>query len=226
MTISVHGEEQVSTEETWKLLVVDWERVTVSTPQSCGGVSTMSSIENLIDLFELAGKLKQTDRAGWITQLGIRNPESVADHSYRCAVMGLFLSNETGTDALRLVQMLLLHDLHESVIGDLDKPTKNRMGPQRVRAIENKGVRQVASALPDNLRIEYASVWRELLEGATAEAVLATDIDKLEMALQALEYERQGYPREKLEEFWRYVDENIKTPIGQDLLRALRKRRQ
>jgi putative hydrolase of HD superfamily len=190
------------------------------------GVSIMSSIENLIDLFELAGKLKQTERTGWTTQLGIRKPESVADHSYRCAIMGLFLSNETGTDILRLVQMLLLHDLHESVIGDLDKPTKIRMGPERVRDIEDEAVSQVASALPDNLRREYTSVWHELMEGATSEAVLATDIDKLEMALQALEYERQGYPREKLEEFWRYVDENVKTPIGQDILRVLRKRRQ
>jgi putative hydrolase of HD superfamily len=99
------------------------------------------------------------------------------------------------------------------------------MGPERVRDIEDKGVSQVASALPDNLRKEYTSVWHELMEGATSEAVLATDIDKLEMTLQALEYERQGYPKEKLEEFWRYVDENIKTPIGQEILRALRKRR-
>ena len=189
------------------------------------GVSIMSYVENLIDLFELAGKLKETDRTGWANQLGIRKPESVADHSYRCAVMGLCLSEETGTDAFRLVQMLLLHDLHESVIGDLDRPMKKKMGPERVRDIEDKGVNQVASALPDNLRKEYTSVWHELMEGATSEAVLATDIDKLEMTLQALEYERQGYPKEKLEEFWRYVDENIKTPIGQEILRALRKRR-
>ena len=186
----------------------------------------MSSIENLVDLFELAGKLKQTERTGWTTQLGIRKPESVADHSYRCAIMGLFLSNETRTDILRLVQMLLLHDLHESVIGDLDKPTKIRMGPERVRDIEDEAVSQVASALPDGLRREYASVWHEFMEGATPEAVLATDIDKLEMALQALEYQRQGYSRAKLEEFWRHVDENIKTPVGQQILRALKKRRQ
>ncbi len=41
-------------------------------------------------LFRASGKLKTIKRAGWVKKAGIENAESVADHSFRTAVIGAF----------------------------------------------------------------------------------------------------------------------------------------
>jgi len=66
-----------------------------------------------------AGQLKKNPRSGWLS-IGIKNPESIADHSWRTALIGFLLARMEGADANRVVEMCILHDLPESRIGDLN----------------------------------------------------------------------------------------------------------
>ena len=68
-------------------------------------------------LFEM-GYLKDVTRAGWLL-LGIPQPESVAEHSFRVAVIALLLAAAEGADTGRAVALGLLHDAHETRIGDV-----------------------------------------------------------------------------------------------------------
>lgn len=62
-------------------------------------------------------------------------PESVADHSYRAAVLAMALP--PGLDRDRCVKMALLHDLAESMVGDITPScgvtTEEKHGRERVR---------------------------------------------------------------------------------------------
>lgn len=49
--------------------------------------------ENIIEFFRIVGKLKKVERTGWVTQIGIPNPESVAEHSFRAVIIGMFISD-------------------------------------------------------------------------------------------------------------------------------------
>jgi putative hydrolase of HD superfamily len=69
-------------------------------------------------LMKHSGKLKELKRTGWV-ESGILEPESVADHSYRTTLLAMILSDQKGLDTLKTVKMALLHDLVESVTGDL-----------------------------------------------------------------------------------------------------------
>ena len=43
------------------------------------------------DIFKSAINLKKIKRQGWIDKLSLKNPESVADHSYSMAIMGMMV---------------------------------------------------------------------------------------------------------------------------------------
>ena len=71
-----------------------------------------------IDFFKTSANLKKIHRQGWVDKLSLNNPESVADHSYSMAVMGMVLSDLENYDSEKILKMILLHDLAESEIGD------------------------------------------------------------------------------------------------------------
>ena len=68
-------------------------------------------------LFEM-GHLKQLARAGWLL-LGVPQPESVAEHTFRVGIVGIALAAQEGADIGRTAALCLLHDSPESRIGDV-----------------------------------------------------------------------------------------------------------
>ncbi|MCK4222799.1 HD domain-containing protein, partial [Candidatus Bathyarchaeota archaeon] len=75
------------------------------------------------------------------------------------------------------------------------------------------------------LREQYLLLWDEFKAQNTPEAILANDIDKIEMVLQALEYEEKGWDPNKLEVFWVSAEREIKTPRIRDLFLILKEKR-
>jgi len=72
----------------------------------------------ILRLAAFAGKLKRISRAGWIKE-HVKDPESVAEHSYRLALMTMFASIDREIDQAKAIKMALVHDLAESQIGDI-----------------------------------------------------------------------------------------------------------
>ena len=47
----------------------------------------------ILDFLNITANLKTISRQGWIDKLSITNPESVADHTYSMAIIGMILSD-------------------------------------------------------------------------------------------------------------------------------------
>lgn len=179
----------------------------------------MKRESRIVDFFLTVGRLKRTPRSGWMVR-GIPNPESVAEHVFRTAIIAMVLSDELGLDTERVLRMALLHDLAESMILDLDKVSSSYLGEAK-RIAEDRAVEDLLSGLDDR----YLELWRELREGRSMEAKLVRLADALEMVIQALEYEEIGFSRRILDEFWQVLDElEVPEEIG-GLLDEIRKRR-
>ena len=73
-----------------------------------------------VNFFAEAGLLKKIKRSGWWVA-GIKNPESVAEHSFRCAVMGYYMAHAENADPFKVMTMALFNDIHEARINDLHK---------------------------------------------------------------------------------------------------------
>jgi putative hydrolase of HD superfamily len=184
-----------------------------------------TSVERLLRFSQTIGKLKLVKRTGWISQVGIDEPESVADHSFRCAMLGMCIGDLLDLETEKLVRMLLLHDIQEALTGDFDYDAKKDKGIRRVRCQQRTAIKDILSWLPARLKDQYLLLWEEYEHQTTPEAILAHDIDKIEMLAQALEYERQGYDRQRLGTFWNEAKGQIETPTIQNMLKLLADKR-
>jgi len=150
------------------------------------------------DFFKIILDLKNIQRKGWIDKLGIKNPESVADHSYSMTLMSMILSELQGLNTNKIVKMALLHDLAESNIGDF---TPDEISKTRKLELENVAMKKILEKLPYELIKNYQDVWNEFLVGESEESIFVHEMDKLEMLFQAKQYVDQGYSKEKIQSF-------------------------
>ena len=139
------------------------------------------SLKMLTELASIFGKLKEVKRSGWLTQVGIRNPESVADHSFRCAILAMIISDLSNANTEKLIRMMLLHDIQEAITGDFDSSSKKQFGIKKVMSLQRTALGDILSILPPELNSNYHSLWDEIQAKRTAEAILVHDIDKIEM---------------------------------------------
>ena len=172
---------------------------------------------DIVNLFKKIGELKNIKRAGWV-RYEIPNPESVADHSFRCAFMAMVLGDILKVDSLKLMKMAILHDIAEAVTGDIT-PVSGITREEKLKK-EEEGLAGLLNDLPNGK--EYITLWKEYEEGETREARIFKDIDKLEMALQALEYQ-DTFPDIEVSEFLLASDEQINIPEVRSLFEKLKK---
>jgi putative hydrolase of HD superfamily len=170
---------------------------------------------DLLELFTVAGRLKSELRRGWVRKLGMERPESVADHSYRTALIAMVYSDLRGLDTVKVLRMALLHDLAEAIVGDSMPGERARTEKLRM---ESAAMRRTLAGLPRATRACYWNAWREFNHGTTPEARLVRQVDKLEMALQAGEYGK-GRLRDRTREFF---DSARAQVSDEDLLGVLR----
>lgn len=161
-----------------------------------------------LDFFLFAGRLKTTKRTGWVVR-GVHLPESVADHSFRAALIALVLSEPATRD--HATKLALAHDVAEAQVGDLtphcgvaaaEKAARERAAMARVRDELLAG--RAAGA-------ELFALWEEYEAGATPAARLVKDVDKFEMLVSAYEYERRE-PALDLSEFYESTAGKFRTP--------------
>jgi putative hydrolase of HD superfamily len=166
-------------------------------------------------LYEI-GLLKRFKRTGWFTA-GVPAPESVADHSFRVALLALVLSRgaDPPLDRERCVAMALVHDLAESIVGDIT-PYDGVTTAEKHRR-ERGAMERLSAMLGDD---EVLRLWEEYQAAETAEARLVKDLDKLETVLQAAEYgESRGA---ELAEFREMGERRTWLPAARPIYEALR----
>ncbi|MGE5279755.1 MAG: HD domain-containing protein [Deltaproteobacteria bacterium] len=148
-------------------------------------------MKSLFDLILEAGLLKRTPRSGW-SVLGIHPAESVADHSFRCALIGYVLARLEKADAERVLLMTLFGDLQEARITDLHKMAQRYIDGT---AAEDKAFLEQIRGLPPVFRKELGGMHAEYRGQRTKESLIARDADILECLIQACEYAQHGYPQ-------------------------------
>jgi putative hydrolase of HD superfamily len=159
--------------------------------------------------------------------------ESVADHTFRLALLVWLAAGEAGLDRDRMVKLALLHDLAEAVTGDVPPYDPDELAgvdaPERAAILNRRHLRseerQIAKRsaeaaamadllddLPSALGEELAALWRELEAGTSAEARFVKKADKLETYLQARDYLAADATR-PMDSFAAEVAEVIDVPV-------------
>jgi putative hydrolases of HD superfamily len=163
-------------------------------------------------LFEM-GHLKHLTRAGWLL-LGIPQPETVAEHSFRVGVVGITLASLEGADVGRTAALCLLHDAHETRIGDV--PSVGRA--YVTTAVPEAVSAHQTSAMPDSVAKVVQDLVAEYEATETIESRVAHDADKIETYIQAVEYQAQGHDTTAWQESTLAA---LRTDSGRQLAQAI-----
>ncbi len=183
----------------------------------------MAAAPDTVAFLMYVGRLKLVPRTGWL-QHGVANYENVAAHSFGVATIAMLLGDmvQAPLNIEKALRMALLHDLAEVVTTDLPWSASQLM-PRGVKLdMEAAAFGRVVESLPSSSA--YQALWDEYAAGASLEARLVKDADRLDLFVQAYIYEWTGY--KSLDEFWEHqAEEAFAIAEARTLFAALRRLR-
>ena len=150
----------------------------------------MNKEQSVVEFYVLCNKLKNIVRTGW-KDWGVKRHrvESIAEHIYGVQMLAISMWSQYGydIDIKKVLFMLAIHELEETIIGDLtqfqiDKKKKEEMG--------HKAIKRILSQLIQGPSIEELIL--EFDERETPEAKFAYQCDKLECDIQCKLYDEEN----------------------------------
>lgn len=139
-------------------------------------------------LYEV-GQIKRVKRSGWWIA-GVDNPESVAEHSFRTAVIAYILAQLEEADPEKATLMALLHDIGEARTDDLHRISRRYVDWEKV---EKKVIQDQSKRLPNEIGKRVTSILSEFEQAVSRGAQVVRDADLLECLIQTREYQVLGY---------------------------------
>lgn len=158
-------------------------------------------------------------------------PENDAEHSWHLCLLVLVLSEYAvppGPDLLRVLKMLILHDLVEIDAGDTFAYDTARMADQHER--EARAAERIFGLLPSDQALEFRALWDEFEARATSEARFAAAVDRLQPLLlnvstQGAAWNRHGVTHDRVvarnrhiadgaPALWDYAEELLRDAVA------------
>ncbi len=134
--------------------------------------------KQMMDFLHIAERLKDNTRHCTTSK---RRQESVAEHSWRVSLMAMMLVHEVSdVDFYKIIQMCILHDLGESITGDIPAFWKTQHDSQK----EEMAVFDLLDTLSKDLCDDWKALFLEMEAQQTKEAKIYKALDKLEAVIQ------------------------------------------
>lgn len=179
----------------------------------------MNDLEDIIKFMYFGEALKTVERSGWSIAgiLSTRN-ESVAEHSYSTIITSILLSQylrkaNYNIDSEKIIIMAAIHDIHESITGDIPRTPeneKNREFKKIKEETEKQAAKEIFHIFEDSL-MRFSHLWYEYSEGFTLEARVVRGADILDMILHARNLELLGYSPQQLDQFFQSSKASVES---------------
>ncbi len=175
----------------------------------------MKRLQEQMDFIIEVDKLKNIMRQNYLAD-GSRK-ESDTDHSWHLAIMCFLLeeyANEE-VDILKVMKMVLIHDIVEIDAGDTYAYDREANKDKRKRELE--AADRIFNLLPQDQAVKMRSLWDEFEESKTAEAKFANTLDKVQPAILNHVSGGQSWREHKVE-YSQILERNAKTSEGSEVL--------
>lgn len=140
-------------------------------------------IKNFLDFYQKAEKLKTTMRQSHLSDP--TRQESTAEHTWMMSLLAVLLSDklDPNMDTLRVLKMVIIHDLAEAITGDIPSFEISKRKEDKYMN-EQKSLVGLLSHLPKELADELLEIWEEFEAKQTLEAQFVQSLDKIEATMQ------------------------------------------
>ena len=204
-------------------------------------------MKELLNFFLEIEKLKTMPRTGWVLS-EVKNPETIAEHTFRVAIAVWLLSEKKNLDIKRIIKSALAHDLCEVYAGDvtpffyytrllkkneeekkkfmkwvrLSKKEKEKRGKKKAE-LEKKSLLKLIKHLKPELKKEIFSSWLDFDKRISREGKFVKQVDKIETLIQAIEYfgTKEDVGRTS---WWEGIEEIVEESSLLKFLKALQKK--
>lgn len=203
-------------------------------------------MDKIIKFFSEIGKLKTMPRRGWIIRC-VKNPESIAEHTFRAAIMAWILAGKKNNklNLEKIIKMALIHDICEVYAGDttpydsilpknkkkrkdllktwprFSEEEKKRLAAKKYKK-EEAGLEKLIKDLPLKLKKEIKNLWLDYEKGTSQEGRFFRHADRIENFLQAAEY-RKSNKDLSLKPYWIQAEELHDDPILLEFIEQINK---
>ncbi|MBE5983214.1 HD domain-containing protein [Lacrimispora sp. AGF001] len=134
--------------------------------------------EQLIEFLGILEKLKCNTRHNWTTN---GRQESVAEHSWRLAVLAMLMEDDfPELDMNKVIRMCLIHDWGEAVTGDIPAFIKTEADEEK----EADAIEILLKNLPETISSGFLTMFKEMSDLTSDEAILVKALDKTETLIQ------------------------------------------
>jgi len=181
-------------------------------------MSSDKELEKVADFFFELKLLKNVKRSGWWVA-GVKDPESVADHGARAAIIAYVLAKLEKCDAYKSALMVMVHDIPETRLADKHKIAQRYID---LKPAEKVVIKDQVKELPKDIKDDLLDVFNDYRDDSSKEGIVARDADLLECAFTAKEYLELGY---KVTQDW--IDKVrglLKTESAKKLLKIMEKK--
>ncbi len=206
-------------------------------------------MDKALDFLLEVSKLKTMQRTGWVL-MGVKNPETIADHTFRLALACWLLAEKRGLNAAKAVKMALAHDLCEVYAGDmtpffyyvdlpqgkgkmdkekalmrwvrLTKKEKEKRGRIKFQK-EKESLEKLIQSLSPQLKRELFSSWLGYERRMSQEGKFVKQVDRIETLLQSIEY-LGSKEEDSGTSWWEGTEEMVEDPMLIDFLKVIQAR--
>lgn len=160
-------------------------------------------VHELIQVLYIAEKLKDTTRHSYSSS---GRHESVAEHSWRLALMAYLVKDEfPNADMDKVIKMCLIHDLGEAFTGDIPSFNKTKEDEKT----EERLLSEWVATLPEPYKSELAALYGEMDERATIEAMIYKALDSMEAVIQHNEADLSTWTENEYALNMTYADDKV-----------------
>ncbi|XP_001601601.2 HD domain-containing protein 2 [Nasonia vitripennis] len=185
-------------------------------------MNSKMDVKKMMEFMELIGRLKHLKRTGWVIR-NVPDPETISGHMYRMAMLSFLVDPKENLDKSKLIEMALVHDLAECIVGDITPHCG--VSPEDKHRMEDEAMEKICKNLGDR-GAEMLKLFREYEKQESAEACYVKDLDRIDLLMQAFEYEKRDNSPGHLQEFFTNTQEKIKDPFLGDIVREINSQRE
>ncbi len=149
-------------------------------------------MQEIYEFYKKYNELQTVLRKGWLMRnVPVKRHEDDAHHTLQTILLADLIiryKNIPDLDILKILEMLLIHDIGETIIGDVAMIESDY---EQKKQNERDAVKEQLACLGEELGTYYFNLWVEFETESSREARFAKVIDKLDAVMKAKQYDQE-----------------------------------
>jgi len=178
--------------------------------------------QEVLKFLEFVNNLKHLPRRGWIFSK-IKDHETISGHMYSMALMTFLLGDNSNLDRIKCLQLTLVHDLAEAIVGDITP--RDNVPVEEKHKLEDEAMKEITSHIGSVGLLIY-NLYKEYEAKETPEAKFVKELDGFDLIFTAGNYEKRDNAPFKCQIYFDQLKGKFKNPFIKKLVLALEEQRQ